>query len=351
MTMKEDKKVAPIDLMAIAQLLWQKRRSIIKVCGIVLVVTTVYVFSLPRSYKAQVQLAPESSTPNAAGGLSSMASLVGINLGNMSSDAIYPIIYPDVVQSYHFLVEMFSVHVTTADGEVQATLKDYLVNHQKTTWWGAMLKPLKDFMASLRSTPAGPKGGDDVNPFWLSKSDDEICKMISNSMTCSVDKKTEVITLTFMAQDPLVAALVTDSLRENLQKHITRYRTSKACNDLQYAQRMKDEAEKKYEEAQRTYADYCDSHRSSMLQAYITQQETLENAMQLAFTEYSQWVQQVQILKAKVQEHTPAFTVLQCATVPLKPSAPKRLLTMLGSVIFAFFVSSVYFYVRSDLFS
>ncbi len=346
-----NKKAAPIDLQAIAKLLWQKRYAIIKVCSIVLVITTIYVFSLPRSYKAQVQLAPESSAPNAAGGLSSMASLVGINLGNMSNDAIYPIIYPDVVQSYQFLVEMFSVQVTTIDGKVQTTLKDYLVKHQKTTWWGALFKPLKDFLASLRSAPAGPSGEDKVNPFWLSKLDDEVCKMISGSMTCSVDKKTEVITLTFTAQDPLVTASVTDSLRENLQKHITRYRTSKARNDLQYALRMKAEAEKKYEEAQRIYADYCDSHRSSMLQAYITQQETLENAMQLAFTEYSQWVQQVQILKAKVQEHTPAFTVLQCATVPQKPSAPKRLLTMLASVMFAFFISSVYFYVRSDLFS
>ena len=52
--------------------------------------------------------------------------------------------------------------------------------------------------------------------------------------------------------------------------------------------------------------------------------------------------------KAKVQERTPVFTVVQGAAVPIKASNPKRMLFVLGMLILAFFGTSFYL-VRKDL--
>jgi len=38
-----------------------------------------------------------------------------------------------------------------------------------------------------------------------------------------------------------------------------------------------------------------------------------------------------------VQERTPAFTLLKGASVPIKPSGPKRMIFVIGMVILAFF--------------
>ena len=46
--------------------------------------------------------------------------------------------------------------------------------------------------------------------------------------------------------------------------------------------------------------------------------------------------------KAKVQERTPAFTVVKGAAVPIKPSGPKRLIFVIGMCFVATLILSLY---------
>lgn len=64
-------------------------------------------------------------------------------------------------------------------------------------------------------------------PLWLTKDEDAIAKTILHNIKCLVDKKTNVITITVTDQDPLVAALMADSVKSHLQVAITDYRTKK----------------------------------------------------------------------------------------------------------------------------
>ena len=61
--------------------------------------------------------------------------------------------------------------------------------------------------------------------------------------------------------------------------------------------------------------------------------------MQIKLNTYNAMIAQVQNAKAKVQEKTPAFTILQNAFVPVKPTGPKRMLFVLGMVFLTFFVT------------
>ena len=47
--------------------------------------------------------------------------------------------------------------------------------------------------------------------------------------------------------------------------------------------------------------------------------------MQLKFNAYSALSTQLQNAQAKLQEHTPSFTIVQSASVPVKPAGPKRM--------------------------
>ena len=63
--------------------------------------------------------------------------------------------------------------------------------------------------------------------------------------------------------------------------------------------------------------------------------EDIENDMQLKFNAYSTINNQLEAAKAKVQERTPAFTILKGAAVPIKPAGPKRMLFVLFMLILA----------------
>ena len=53
-------------------------------------------------------------------------------------------------------------------------------------------------------------------------------------------------------------------------------------------------------------------------------------------------VTQEQAAKAKVQERTPAFTVVKGAAVPIKAAKPKRMLFVLGMCFLAIIILGIY---------
>ena len=84
-------------------------------------------FGTPKEYKASVMLAPETSSSNSlTSNISSLASMVGMDMDfGSSNDAIYPEIYPDLLQSSDFIVGLFGVEVVNKDGSVRTDYYDY----------------------------------------------------------------------------------------------------------------------------------------------------------------------------------------------------------------------------------
>ena len=79
-----------------------------------------------------------------------------------------------------------------------------------------------------------------------------------------------------------------------------------------------------------------------VLTSYRSMQEQLENEMQLKYNSYSMMSTQYQDAKARVQEQTPAFTILKGASVPIRPSGPKRVFFVLAMTALTFFLLSLY---------
>ena len=110
--MSEQKKDV-IDLVEVFKLLKSKKKVFFIVLPIVFVLSCLYIFPQPRYYRCNVTLAPEATGENVAGGLSSLASQFGVNLGGSSQDAIYPLLYPELVESNEFIIGLLGIKVTT----------------------------------------------------------------------------------------------------------------------------------------------------------------------------------------------------------------------------------------------
>lgn len=329
-----------IDLLELAGKVWAERRLVLKWCGVAVVVALVVGFSIPKEYTTTVMLAPEvEGGSRSLGGLSALAGMAGINVNaGESSDALYPELYPDIVSSVGFTTELFPVSVEDEEGELKTTLYNYLKEEQRSPWWSAILSfPFKciGWITSLFRDEEEENVGQGIDPFRLTKDETSVVKMLNERISVSVDKKTSVITLSVTMQDPLISATMTDTVMQKLQNYITEYRTNKARHDLDFTQKLYDEAQKKYYVAQQAYADYVDMNQNISLRSVQTRQERLQNEMNLAYNLYNQTAQQLQLAKAKVQENTPVYTIVQAATVPLKASKPSKLMLLVGFVFLA----------------
>ena len=329
-----------IDLLELAGKVWAERRLVLKWCGVAVVVALIVGFSIPKEYTTTVMLAPEvEGGSRSLGGLSALAGMAGINMNaGESSDALYPELYPDIVSSVGFTTELFPVSVEDEEGELKTTLYNYLKEEQRSPWWSAILSfPFKciGWITSLFRDEEEENVGQGIDPFRLTKDETGVVKMLNERISVSVDKKTSVITLSVTMQDPLISATMTDTVMQKLQNYITEYRTNKARHDLDFTQKLYDEAQKKYYVAQQAYADYVDMNQNISLRSVQTRQERLQNEMNLAYNLYNQTAQQLQLAKAKVQENTPVYTIVQAATVPLKASKPSKLMLLVGFVFLA----------------
>lgn len=151
-------------------------------------------------------------------------------------------------------------------------------------------------------------------------------------------KGNSVIYISVSDVDPYVAACMADTLQKRLQEYITLYRTQKARQDLAYAQKLNDDAKSKYEKARQQYVTFADANTDVMLASYQAKMEDLENDMQLKYNNYTSTKQQIQQAHDKIKENTPAFTIIQQASVPLKSSSTPRSVIVIMFLLFGIFI-------------
>ena len=334
--MEEKKKIININAVEVIRLLLADKRKVAIYSCVAGVIGVLLAFGTPKVYKSTVMLAPEESGSGFSGSISSLAAMVGMNMKiGQTGDALYPEIYPDLMQSTKFIVGLFPVKVTTQKTNESYTYQDYIQKHQKL----AILEYPKSWISDIIEKIKGddqPGPGHVVDPFRLTKKEDEVAKSIKNKIDCSVDKKTNVITIVVEDQDPLIAATMADSVQQHLQLAITDYRTKKARVDLEYMNKLFDEANQQYRKARQKYASFGDANSKVVLQSVQSQLDDLENEMQLKYNIYTQVVEQLQLAKAKVQERTPAFTIVQNATVPIKHSSRPKIVTLIVWMLLGF---------------
>ncbi|MBR2360939.1 MAG: chain-length determining protein [Bacteroidaceae bacterium] len=315
------------------RLLWTERKLFYKTCGCAVVLALVVAFSVPKRYTVEVALAPESGGSMDMGGLSSLASMAGINIGAMgNNDAIGPDLYPMIVHSKDYLVRLFDIPVKTMDGELATTYYDYLLEHQKIAWWGYPMKGLGKLMKliSPEKEDSLPMLNGQRNYMFLTPKERSVIEILQTHIVCNVDKKNGIIRMQVTEQDPLIAAVIADSVRVALNNFIIEYRTNKARQDYNYMNNLYKEAQAEYARTQAAYTSFADANLNlNSVRAQI-KKDDLEKEMQLAYTVYSQLANQLQVVKAKIQESTPAYTVLESSTVPERASSPKKLLLLVA---------------------
>jgi hypothetical protein len=344
--MEENKKRPEvIDLRLVIKKIWANKRLFYKTLPIAFVISCVYIFSIPRYYTSEAKIAPEMGNSMEGGTIGSIAASFGFDLSDMqTSDAITPLLYPDLMDDNGFVTSMFNILVRDAEGEIETTYYDYLKNHQKDAWFKYPLHWIKELL---------PKDADSneenvaFDPYDLSRADNDIAEAIRGNIKISIDKKTGVITIVTKAQDKLICKTLADSVMSQLQEFIIDYRTNKARNDYEYYKKLVADAKSDYETVRRKYGATSDANMEVTMKSMELLLTDLENDMQLKFNTYTTMCTQLEAAKAKVQDRTPAFTIIEGAAVPVKPAGPKRMIFVIG-MMFLTFIGTAFYITKKD---
>lgn len=341
-TMEKTSKQQPIDVAKLIQQFWASRRLYIKILPAVLIITYILTLCVPRYYTCTMELAPENAEGNSST-LASMASSFGIGkiALNSKDDAISTSFYPDLVNSPNFIVTVFSIKVQTLDGKVNTSYYNYIDKYQKTALWDRFVfNPIsKLFRPTEKASNASINS---ISVRNLSRHQQKIVKTIQSKIKCTIDKKTDAINISVTDQDPLVCAIVGDSILARIQSFLVDYRTKKARNDYAYYKSLRDEAKTKYERARQQYATASDANVDVTLRSVSSRIDEMENEMQLLYNNYTTLATQTLAAQAKIQENTPAFTPITTAVIPTTPAGPKRTVISIVATLIAAIGISIY---------
>lgn len=349
--MESKKESREIDIIGLAGNVLREWKTLLLFMGVAGIIGVIVALSTPKVYKSDVLLAPEVSSGGIglSGNLEDMASTFGIDLGGKSSmDAIYPELYPDIFSSVDFILGLFDTPVRLKDDEAIRTYRVHLEKEQKIPFWSYP----KIWLAGILTSKEIQTGkGGKPDPFRISKEEYDLTNAIRNNILCSVDKKTSVISISVTDQDPMVATIMADTLQRRLQAYITNYRTQKARKDLEYYKSLTSKAKGDYEKARRVYGGYADANTDVILESFKAKQEDLENDMQLKYNAYTSLNTQLLAAKAKVQERTPAFTIIQKPIMPYKASSTPRSVTVMFFVIIGILFDTLWILYAKEYFA
>lgn len=344
----DNKQEEEIDLLAIAARLWEKRRFIIKITACFMVLGLFIALFSPKVYTAGSIVVPQTGSKTSGGGLSNLAAMAGISLGDMGGgETISPKIYDKVLGNIDFQKELMYSKVKFEKIEEPITLFDYYTNkkYHKFSLIGAVKKytiglPFT-IIAAIKGEPKDKPlvtGDTTIQLRSFTKREEECAKILGKNIGITINDKNGYVSLSANMPEAAAAAQVALLVQNLLQKYVTEFKIEKAKAQYDFIKGRYDEAKQTYDTLQEAYAHYQDGNRaftSAVAQVRGTQLKNRYDLANSLFTELSKQLMQAEI---KVKEDTPILTVIEPVSVPVEKSKPKRaqllvIWTFLGGII------------------
>jgi LPS O-antigen subunit length determinant protein (WzzB/FepE family) len=342
---KEDE----IDLLAFVKTVWQDRNIIFKTVLIFFVLGLLVALFSEKEYVATTIMAPqiENQSPK-LGGLSSLASLAGVNMDlNAGTDAISPRLYPMIISSTSFQLEIMNTEYRFEELEKPISLLDYYINVAKPGLFGI----LKEYTIGLPHLIAAAIRGEESDTivdsnseiYKLTEDQDEVREIIGENLSLEVNEEEGYLTLVSRFHQAYLSAQVAQKAQELLQVYVTQFKVKKATAQLEFIKERYEENQSEFEEAQSKLAAFRDANKNISSEIMRTQEERLQNEYQLAFEVYLELAKQLEQSRIKVEEDTPIFSIITEVTIPIEKSKPKRSLillvwTILGIIMGTFII-------------
>ena len=337
-----------LDIMALVKSLWAGRKTIFICTGIFIVLGLVAALTMKRTYSVSTTMVPQmASSRNSS--LASLASLAGMDLGMTQTAELSPLVYPQIVESVPYRVELMHAPLHWEKADTSVSLLTYTKDYMKPGVMATVKKYTIGLPFLLLSKIRKPKevelpagwepgtGSSEPRPYTVTEDEEKMLKYLAQAVSLAVDKKEGYLTLTVNGMEPVQTADLAIKAQELLQSEVTRFRTEKAQDELNYIQERYDEIKKEAESYQASLAVLTDRSQNMTTSRARLERERLMAKYSVASGVYSEMAKQLEAAKMKVKKDTPVLTVVQPVTVPTKPanSRAKTLIvwTFLGIVL------------------
>lgn len=320
-----------IDLLALVKTLWKGRKVIILsvIAGAILGVAVALLS--PKEYTATSVMVPQmGDSQSKLGGLGGLAALAGISMDMPQGADLSPMIYPQIVKSIPFQLELMNVPLNFQDYSQPITLFDYYIKYNKSSVLGTIKKYTVGLPGVLISAIKGkPKelslpSGLINQPILLTKDQYAIKKALDELVSLDVNSKEGYLTLTTKMPEALVAAQLGQQAQTLMQRYIIEFKIEKAKANLEFIQGRYNENKAEFEKAQVSLAMVNDRNKNFTSGLSRIETDRIQTRYTISYNVFQELAKQLEQAKIQVKKETPVFTIVEPVTIPSEKSKPKK---------------------------
>lgn len=324
-----------IDLVDLLRKLWVKRKLILTVTAIFLLIGIFVAMVSPVSYTASCTVVPQSGE-NKSGGLGGVAAMMGVNLGTggISGGTLSPGIYPEIVKSVPFTLEIMQTPIVTEKSDGKAiTLYEYYTEKQYQD--RNLLGSIKKYTLGLPGVILGSfrkeepvqetvAQGDTVTVFSLNAKEKRVFNAIQGAIQISSNSKEGSVSIGYSFPEARPAAEVTNRIYRTLEKYVASFKSEKLEDNRQFVEESYETARKDFLQAQSRLAAFQDANRGLVTATARSTETRLQSEFNIAFSVYSELAKQREQARIAVKENQTILTLVNPTVVPNEKSAPRR---------------------------
>ncbi len=256
-----------------------------------------YSYSLPETYTAEKVLVDEYKEMDVIIGTNSIKQMLRQKMaGNTGIDNLE--VYAQMAGTWEFANELSRVTIP----DYGLTYLQYVRQFHKQAWWESD---------------------------YGTMSDDECIEHIRSCIKYRVGKHRK-LTLQVDDPDPVVSALIVDTVCQHLLNYISERRKANSAVRLKDLQVICAKAEDRHKRLLGELSSYVDSHANSTTAEVNSIKEELRQKVRIALTTYQSLHDEL-LREEMLHERIPqSFNTLKDTTVPLHPTQPHYLLNILA---------------------
>jgi capsular polysaccharide biosynthesis protein len=342
-----------IDIVELLKKVYKEKKLIFKYSIIAAIFGVVFALLQPNQYTSSTTFIPQlsSNVKTGSSSLSGLASLAGINLGGMEGSSEFPpTLYPQVVESVPFRLDLLSSYVQVNNTEL--TLREYFLEYKNSF---NLLGTVKKYTIGLPSLILGLFKADEnyvsdsLSIYSLTEEDHDLFEMLSEVFSLSINDKEGFISMSFTDEDKIISAQVAQTAETLLQEKIIEFKVKSSKELLDFTSNQYNEKKIAFEKLQDDRAVFVDNNINISSSLFQNKLSRIESELSIAQTVVQQLATQVEQAKLQVSKDTPVFTTIKPVTVPFERTAPKRSQLVIIFLFLGFIFSSVYIILKEPV--
>jgi uncharacterized protein involved in exopolysaccharide biosynthesis len=288
---------------------WGSRKLIGMITATVTVLAIVISFLLPKAYKSTVIILPETN-PSKLAGLSSLATLAGVNIGGEVSLSK---LYPTIVTS-------------------EAVLKNVLYQKYRTESFPDSADLLKIWDI------------DDEKPLLAYE---KAIAALRGGLEVSLDIKTAVLSISLMTKEPQLSADIVNAVAHELDMFVRTKQKTNASEQRKWIEGRLTEVKSDLEKSENALKVFRENNRRVMDSPQLMlEQERFIREVQINATLYTELKKQYELAKIEEIKNIPIVNVMDAGRAAASREKPKRRIIVLFSLVLSFFGAMGFVYVR-----